>query len=136
LREQHGEETNMNAMKMTREAGAAGPSGIDRRRLRDGRFAAEDLPGHLKIASVVLRATFIAALLIVAVRVSAPQRPGGTWLDMPVGDLARIAMGAAFCLCMARQLLRFPQDAGAYRTWLYLGLALAPLSLACVIASW
>jgi hypothetical protein len=127
----------MNAEKMTPEAGAygeikPGPFVAARR----ARFNIDDLPGYLRVASVVLRSTFIAALLVVVALVSAPQQPGNTWLDMPSGDMVRVAMGAVFCLCMLRQLFRFPKDASAYRTWFYLGLALAPLSVTCVIALW
>jgi hypothetical protein len=99
-------------------------------------LGADDLPDYLKIASILLRSTFVVALVVVAARVSAPQEPGTGWFDMPTGDIARVLLGALFCLCMLRQALRFPKDAGAHRTWLYLGLALAPLSLICLVAVW
>jgi hypothetical protein len=103
---------------------------------RAGHLTAKDLPIYLKAASVLLRSTFLLALIVVAARVSAPQAPGTSWFDMPAGDMARVTIGLIFCLCMARQAIRFPPDAGAYRTWLYLGLALAPLSAVCLFAVW
>jgi hypothetical protein len=102
----------------------------------DPHARADDLPAYLRVVSIILRSAFVVALTIVAARVSAPQGQGADWLDMPAGDIARVAIGAVFCLCMLRQAFRFPTDAGAHRTWLYLGLALAPLSIACVVAVW
>ena len=103
---------------------------------RAGHLTAKDLPIYLKLASVLLRSAFLVALVAVAIRVSAPQALSAGWLDMPAGDMARVTIGLIFCLCMLRQAIRFPPDAGAYRTWLYLGLALAPLSAVCLIAIW
>src|SRR5580704_1619550 len=120
-------------VNLTGDSGACAeqPPGRPLARDRARGLGADDLPDFLKIASVLLRATFVVALVVVAARVSAPQVPGTGWFDMPAGDFARITLGAVFCLCMLRQAFRFPKDAGAHRTWLYLGLALAPLSLIC-----
>jgi hypothetical protein len=101
-----------------------------------GHLIAGDLPDYLKVISILLRSAFVLALVVVAARVSAPQAPGASWFDMPTGDMARVGIGGVFCLCMLRQVIRFPKDAGAYRTWFYLGLALAPLSAVCLIAVW
>ena len=101
---------------------------------RAAQLTSEDLPYSLKVASVVLRAIFIVALVIVTARVSVPPIPDAGWGNMPTGDIARVTIGAVFALCMLRQLFRFPRDPGAHRTWLYLGLALAPLSLICLVA--
>jgi hypothetical protein len=122
----------------TRDSGAcaAQPAGASFAPDRARDVGADDLPDYLKIASILLRATFVVALVVVAARVSAPQVPGTGWFDMPTGDIARVTLGALFCLCMLRQIFRFPKDAGAHRTWLYLGLALAPLSLICLVAVW
>jgi hypothetical protein len=122
----------------TRDSGACPeqPAGRPFARDRARGLGADDLPDYLKIASILLRSTFVVALVVVAARVSAPQEPGTGWFDMPTGDIARVMLGALFCLCMLRQGLRFPKDAGAHRTWLYLGLALAPLSLICLVAVW
>ena len=105
-------------------------------RRRAGHFIAGDLPDYLKVVSVLLRSAFVLALVVVAARVSAPQAPGVSWSDMPAGDMARVAIGLVFCLCMLRQAIRFPKDAGAYRVWLYLGLVLAPLAAVSLIAVW
>jgi hypothetical protein len=127
----------MNA-NLTRDSGgcAEQPAGRPFARDRALVLGDDDLPDYLKIASILLRSTFVVALVVVAARVSAPQLPGTSWFDMPTGDIARVMLGALFCLCMLRQVLRFPKDAGAHRTWLYLGLALAPLSLICLVAVW
>jgi cell division protein FtsW (lipid II flippase) len=58
-----------------------------------------------------------------------------TLLDRP-GDLLRVVLGFAVCLWLVVHIFILPKDAGGYRTWLYLGLALLPLSVFCMVMIW
>ena len=92
-------------------------------------------PG-LRIASNVLRALFIACLLVITLRVSMPQSETiWTAYDTP-GDLVRMVLGLAVCVWLVIHLFTAPTDARHYRTWLYLGLAAVPFALICLIAVW
>jgi len=85
---------------------------------------------------MLLRTVFIVALLLVTLRVSLPQSETiWTAYDTPA-DLARLCLGVAVCAWIAIQLFRLPTDPGAYRTWLYLGLAAVPFSAICVLTIW
>jgi hypothetical protein len=91
---------------------------------------------RLRIAGIFFRSIFVAALLVVAARVSAPQHIGSTWLDIALRDYIRAAVGLAFCIWVLIHLFIPPRDARGYGTWVYLGIALAPVSVACAIAVW
>ncbi len=92
-------------------------------------------PG-LRLASNVLRALFIACLLLITLRVSTPQNETiWTVYDTP-GDLVRMALGLAVCVWLVVQLLTAPKDANHYRTWLYLGLVAVPFAAICLVAVW
>ena len=106
------------------------------RRDPDTAVPGSDVSRGLLIASVVLRALFIACLLVITLRVSMPQNETvWTAYDTP-GDLVRMALGLAVCVWLVVQLFRAPNDAHAYRTWLYFGLAALPFVLICVFAVW
>ena len=110
----------------------------DRMGTRDHHVAelTSDLSPGLRIASNVLRALFIACLLLITLRVSMPQSET-IWraYDTP-GDLIRIALGLAVCVWLVTHLFTAPPDTRRYRTWLYLGLAAVPFALICLIAVW
>ncbi|WP_407180501.1 hypothetical protein [Bradyrhizobium sp. STM 3562] len=75
-------------------------------------------------------------MIVITARVASPQiEQYWTLLDTP-GDLVRVALGFAVCLWLAVHLFILPKDPGGYRTWLYLGLALLPLSLLCAVLIW
>jgi hypothetical protein len=95
-----------------------------------------NIPSRLRILGIVFRSIFMVALVAVAARVSTPQHIGGSWLDIPSGDFIRAIVGFGFCLWVLVHLFILPKDAGGYRTWIYLGLALIPLALICGIAVW
>jgi hypothetical protein len=66
---------------------------------------------------------------------------GGAWLRHLVrirdpGDLIRLALGFAVSLWMVIHLFILPKTAEGYRTWVYLGLVVAPLALAVAIVIW
>lgn len=85
---------------------------------------------------MILRTVFIVALVVVTFHVSMPQSASiWTAYETP-GDFIRLAMGAAVCLWIAIQLFSAPRDPGAYRTWLYLGLAAVPFVVICILGIW
>jgi len=98
--------------------------------------ATSGVPLVLRAAALLLRALFLGTLIVLAVRVSAPQNET-FWsaYDTP-GDLVRLILGLAVALGILIQLFRPPRDAHAYRTWASLGLVLAPLALVVAYAVW
>ncbi len=95
-----------------------------------------ELPHWLHLAGSVLRAVFIACLLVITVRVSMPQNETiWTVYDTP-GDLVRLLLGVAVCLWIAVQLFRAPKDAHSRRTFLYFGIAAVPFAALCVYKIW
>jgi hypothetical protein len=89
-----------------------------------------------RMLALVLRTIFIAALVVVIVHVSMPQS-ASLWAayDAPA-DLVRLMFGFAICAWLALQLFILPTDPGAYRTWLYLGLAAVPFVVICIVGVW
>jgi len=75
-------------------------------------------------------------LLVVIVRVSAPQSESIWSAYETPGDLIRLALGVAVGVWILFHLFMLPEDAEGYRTWVYLGLAVVPLALICAIAVW
>jgi hypothetical protein len=104
--------------------------------LPDATPRARDLPFSLRVAALLLRSMFVGALLIITIRVSAPQSERIWSVYETPGDLIRVALGFVACIWIMAHLFIVPKDAEAYRTWIYLGFALVPLSLACAIAVW
>jgi hypothetical protein len=94
------------------------------------------IPMGLRILAIVLRALFIGALVAVTVRVSSPQSESLASVYETPGDLIRLALGFAVCLWIVIHLFMLPRTAEGYRTWVYLGLVVAPLALAAAIAIW
>ncbi len=58
------------------------------------------------------------------------------WQGPARRDLIRLALGFAVCLWIVMHLFMLPKTAEGYRTWVYLGLVVAPLALAVAIALW
>jgi hypothetical protein len=94
------------------------------------------IPMVLRILAIVLRALFIGALVVVTLRVSSPQSESFASVYETPGDLIRLALGLAVCLWIVIHLFMLPRTAEGYRTWVYLGLVVAPLALAAAIAIW
>jgi hypothetical protein len=94
------------------------------------------IPIGLRILAIVLRALFIGALVAVTVRVSSPQSESLASVYETPGDLIRLALGFAVCVWIVIHLFMLPRTAEGYRTWVYLGLVVAPLALAAAIAIW
>jgi hypothetical protein len=96
----------------------------------------QGIPRRLKVAGIILRSIFVCALLVVTVRVSTPQTETIWSVFESLGDLVRVVLGLLVSVWIIAHLFMLPKDAEGYRTWVYLGLALVPLALACAIAVW
>lgn len=94
------------------------------------------IPTGVWLGGLAVRTIFIALLIAITARVARPQMEEiSTLLDRP-GDLLRVVLGFAVCLWLVVHIFILPKDAGGYRTWLYLGLALLPLSVFCMVMIW
>jgi hypothetical protein len=94
------------------------------------------VPIPVRVVALLLRAVFLLALVVVAIRASAPQNETVWSAYETPGDLIRLILGAAVAIGILVQLFRPPKDAHAYRTWAYLGIILAPLAVAIAVAAW
>jgi hypothetical protein len=94
------------------------------------------LPRGVRVAGIVIRALFIGILIVVTARVASPQTERFWSAYETPGDLIRMALGFSVCLWLAVHVFILPKDAEAYRTWLYLGLAILPLALLCAVVVW
>jgi hypothetical protein len=73
---------------------------------------------------------------VVAARVASPQIETLRSVFETPGDLIRVALGFAVCVWLIVNVFILPKDAEAYRIWLYLGVAVLPLSLLCAVIVW
>ena len=87
-------------------------------------------------AGVAVRTLFLIVLTILTARVASPQIERLSSIYETPGDLIRVLMGVGVCAWFIVNLFRLPKDAGAYRTWMYLGLAVLPLSVLCAVVVW
>lgn len=90
----------------------------------------------IKVAGVIARTLFIVLLAVLTARVASPQIEKIWSLPETPGDLIRVALGFALCVWCVINLFILPKDAEAYRTWIYLGVAILPLSLLCTVVVW
>jgi hypothetical protein len=103
---------------------------------RRGEATGSKSPVRLATVSFILRTIFLVSLLIVTIHVSTPQISTIWTIYEAPGDLIRFALGFAICLGIAVQVFMAPKDAHAHRTWLYLGLAMVPFILICIVGIW
>ena len=94
------------------------------------------IPMGLRILAIILRALFIGALVAITVRVSSPQSETIWSVYETPSDLIRLALGFAVCLWIVIHLFMLPRTAEGYRSWVYLGLVVAPLAWAVAIIIW
>jgi len=94
------------------------------------------IPMGLRVLAIILRALFIGALVAVTVRVSSPQSETIWSAYETPSDLIRLALGFARCLWIVIHLFMLPKTAEGYRSWVYLGLVVAPLAWAVAILIW
>ncbi len=85
---------------------------------------------------VAVRTIFLIVLTVLTARVASPQMERLSSIYETPGDLVRVLMGAGVCAWFIVNVFKLPKDAGAYRTWMYLGLAVLPLSLLCAFVVW
>jgi hypothetical protein len=102
----------------------------------DAKTVKRAVPMPMRIVALLLRAVFLIALIVVAIRASAPQSETVWSAYETPGDLIRLLLGAAVAIGILVQLFRPPKDAQAYRTWAYLGIFLAPLAVVVALADW
>ena len=95
-----------------------------------------ELPASVWIAGVTVRALFIIMLMVVTARVASPQIENLRSVFETPSDLIRVALGFAVCAWFVVQIFILPKDADAYKIWIYLGVAVLPLSLLCAIIAW
>ena len=103
---------------------------------RDGKGPGAQIPIRLRVMGMLLRAIFIAALLVVTVRVSSPQSETIWSAYETPGDFIRLALGLLVCIWIIVHLFMLPKDPESYRTWVYLGLVAVPFAVICAIAVW
>jgi hypothetical protein len=111
------------------------PSGLPVKAARKRANEAE-VSTSIWLAGLAVRTIFIAVLIVITARVASPQMERlWTLLDTP-GDLIRVALGFAVCVWLFVHLFILPKDPGGYRTWLYLGFVLLPLTVLCAVVIW
>jgi hypothetical protein len=88
------------------------------------------------LGGLAFRTLFIIALIVLTARVANPQIEKLRSVFETPDDLIRVALGFALCIWCAVNVFILPKDAEAYRTWLYLGLAVLPLALLCTFVVW
>jgi hypothetical protein len=93
-------------------------------------------PASVWFGGVAVRTIFLVVLTVLTARVASPQIETIRSVFETPGDLIRVALGFAVCVWFVINLFILPKDPGAYRTWLYLGVAILPLSLLCAIVVW
>lgn len=85
---------------------------------------------------VLGRTLFLITLIVITARVASPQIERLSSIYETPGDLIRVLMGVGVCGWFVVNLFILPKDAGAYRTWMYLGLLLLPLGALCAYVVW
>jgi hypothetical protein len=94
------------------------------------------VPASVWFGGMAVRTIFLVVLTVLTARVASPQSETIRSVFETPGDLIRVALGFAVCVWFVANLFILPKDPGAYRTWLYLGVAVLPLSLLCAIVVW
>ncbi|WP_159011281.1 hypothetical protein [Bradyrhizobium sp. S69] len=94
------------------------------------------VPVSVRVGGTAVRALFLIILTVLTARVASPQvETFRSMLDTP-GDLIRVMLGFGVCTFFIVNLFIPPRDAEGYRTWMYLGPALLPLSVLCTFVVW
>jgi hypothetical protein len=94
------------------------------------------LPSHIWAGGVAVRTIFLIVLIVLTARVASPQIERLSSIYETPGDLIRVLMGVGVCAWFVVNVFKLPKDAGAYRTWMYMGLALLPLAALCAYVVW
>jgi hypothetical protein len=88
------------------------------------------------MAGLVARTLFIMVLTALTARVASPQIENIRSLLETPGDLVRVGLGFIACAWLLANIFILPRDAEAYRTWMFLGISILPLSLLCAFVVW
>ena len=91
---------------------------------------------HIWFGGVTVRTLFLIVLTIMTARVASPQIERLSLIYNAPGDFVRVLIGVGVCAWFIVNLFILPKDPGAYRTWMYLGLAVIPLSMLCAVVVW
>jgi hypothetical protein len=94
------------------------------------------LPVSVWIGGIAVRALFLVVLTVITARVASPQIENLRSVFETPSDLIRVTLGFAVCVWLIVNVFILPEDADAYRVWLYLGVAVLPLSLLCAYVAW
>jgi hypothetical protein len=91
---------------------------------------------HVWIGGIAFRTLILIVLTVMTARVASPQIEHFWSAYETPGDLIRVLIGLGICGWFVVNLFILPKDAGAYRTWMYLGVAVLPLSVLCAFVVW
>jgi hypothetical protein len=94
------------------------------------------LPVGVRLSGIAARTLFLIVLAVLTARVAGPQVENIWSLVETPDDLIRAVLGFALCTWFIVNLFIPPRDVEAYRTWLYLGPVILPLSVLCAIVVW
>jgi hypothetical protein len=100
------------------------------------RKSASEPPAHVWFGCVAFRTLFLIVLTVMTARVASPQIEHFWSAYETPGDLIRVLIGFGVCAWLTVNLFILPKDAGAYLTWMYLGVAVLPLSVLCAFVVW
>jgi hypothetical protein len=90
----------------------------------------------VKLGGIVVRTLFILLLVVLTARVASPQIETFRSVFETPDDLIRVILGFAVCVWCVINVFILPKDAEAYRVWIYLGVAILPLSVLCAVVVW
>jgi hypothetical protein len=122
--------------KLLRECAMRADTKLQANQMGTGKKAESKPPAYVWFGGVAVRTLFLIVLTILTARVASPQIERLSSIYETPGDLVRVLMGVAVCSWFIVNLFILPKDAGAYRTWMYLGLAVLPLSVLCAFVVW
>jgi hypothetical protein len=94
------------------------------------------LPVYVWVVGTFFRSLFIVLLMALTLRVASPQIETIWNIYETPSDLARMMLGFVVSLWLVINLFILPKDADGYRTWLYLGIPVLPLTLLCAVVIW
>ena len=97
---------------------------------------ASTVPLVLRILAIILRALFLAAIIVIVARVSAPQSETIWAAYETPEDLIRLALGFAACVWLVIHIFILQKDAEGYKTWLFFGPVSVPLGWVIAVAKW
>lgn len=105
-------------------------------RANAARETSSEVPAGIWIVGIAVRALFLVVLMVITTRVASPQLEHIWSLYETPSDLIRVGLGLAVCLWLMVNVFILPKDTEAFRTWLYLGPAILPLSFLCAFVAW